>query len=223
MPEQIARRSLQDEATDWLRRAILHGELPPGATLTEVSLAQDIGVGRGTVRSALFALEAAELVARNPYSSWHVVPLNAQVIWEIYTLREALEGLAARIFVERRDARTEALLDAAFARLAQDEQGTMDARVAADLGFHRCVVEATGHGHLLRKHRALSDKMEWLYRWSERHWPQRHPLVADHEALHAALRGGTAAAAEDALRAHIRASLEQDLQGHASLLAATGP
>ncbi|WP_159999194.1 GntR family transcriptional regulator [Roseomonas sp. 18066] len=214
MPGPIARRSLQDEATDWLRQEILQGRLPPAATLTETALSQRMEVGRGTVRSALFALEAAELVGRLPYSRWHVVPLDAAVIAEVYTLRGALEELAARLFAARPD---RARLQPAFDRLAAAGQGDLEARLAADLGYHRAVVEATGHGHLIRGHRALSDKMEWLYRWSERHWPQRTRLVEDHAVLHAALTAGTPEAAEAATRAHIATSLRQDLEGFALL------
>ncbi|WP_419898908.1 GntR family transcriptional regulator [Roseomonas sp. USHLN139] len=214
MPGPIARRSLQDEATDWLRQEILHGRLAPSATLTETALSQRMGVGRGTVRSALFALEAAELVGRLPYSRWHVVPLDAAVIAEVYTLRGALEELAARLFAARPD---RSLLHPAFARLAEAETGDAEARLAADLGYHRAVVEASGHGHLIRSHRALSDKVEWLYRWSELHWPQRTRLVDDHRALHAALAGGTPEAAVAATRAHIATSLRQDLDGFAAL------
>ncbi|ONG50139.1 hypothetical protein BKE38_19150 [Pseudoroseomonas deserti] len=216
MPGPIARRSLQDEATDWLRQEILQGRLAPSATLTEVALSQRMGVGRGTVRSALFALEAAELVGRLPYSRWHVVPLDAGVIAEVYTLRGALEELAARLFAALPDRR---LLQPAFDALAAAEAGDMEARVAADLGYHRAVVEATGHGHLIRGHRALSDKMEWLYRWSELHWPQRTRLVEDHRTLHAALTAGTPEAAEAATRAHIATSLRRDLDGFAALAA----
>jgi DNA-binding GntR family transcriptional regulator len=118
MPEPIDRKSLQDNAADWLRNAIVRGIFQPGATLTELALTEQIGVGRGTVRSALFALEAQELVTRTPYSSWHVVSLDAREIEEIYTLRAALEGLAARIVAEKRAEIGTSWIDAAFAALA---------------------------------------------------------------------------------------------------------
>jgi DNA-binding GntR family transcriptional regulator len=142
------------------------------------------------------------------------VPLDAAVIAEVYTLRGALEELAARLFAARPD---RGVLQPAFDALAAAKAGDTEARVAADLGYHRAVVEATGHGHLIRGHRALSDKMEWLYRWSELHWPQRTRLVEDHRALHEALTAGTPEAAEATTRAHIATSLQQDLEGFAAL------
>lgn len=215
--DPIVRKSLQDNAIDWLRREIVHGRLQPGEVLTEIALAQQMGVGRGTVRSALFALEAQELVVRSPYLSCHVAPLDAEIIWEIYTLREALECLAARIYVSRRTPLSRERLNQAFDGLAKAEKGDMDSRVEADLRYHRTLVDATSHGHLNRRHKQLQDKMEWLYRWSEGHWPQREPLVSGHQALHDALIAGDEDRAEAMTRQHIRSSLEEDLQGFAGL------
>lgn len=219
--QPIERRSLADIAMLRLREDIVCGRLGPGETLTEVALATRLGVGRGTVRTALFALESDELVVRAPYSNWRVAALNAQVIWEIYTLREALEGLAARIVAERRTNEIVDRLREAFARLGPAEAASVDERVTADLGFHRTIVQATAHQHLINRYAALSAKMEWLYRWSEEHWPQRFPLEDDHRGLFEAIIHGSPREAEDAVREHIAASLAEDLKGQTSLEAAT--
>lgn len=219
MRQPIERKSLQDQATDWLREAIVRGDLPPGSTLTELALTEQIGTGRGTVRSALFALEAQELVTRTPYSSWKVAVLDAQVIWEIYSLRSAYEGLAARILAERRADLGTDRVTAAFAALGRANDAGTDARVAADLGFHASFVAQTGHQHLIRRHALLADKMEWLYRWSESHWPCRNPLIAEHQPLYDALLTGSADLAEQAVRDHIDYSITQDVAGFHSLAA----
>jgi DNA-binding GntR family transcriptional regulator len=220
--QPIERLSLADMAMRRLRDEIVRGRLAPDEVLTEIALAGRLGVGRGTVRTALFALEADELVVRAPYSNWRVPSLNAQVIWEIYTLREAMEGLAARILAERGEAQPKSLIAAAFARLAPAEAGSVDDRVAADLGFHRAIVDATGHRHLIKRYNALSTKMEWLYRWSETHWPARFPLEADHRGLFEGVMHGSPDEAERAVRAHIAPSLAADLEGQHALVAASG-
>ena len=217
MRQPIERKSLQDQATDWLREAIVRGDMAPGTLLTEQALTEQIGTGRGTVRSALFALEAQELVTRTPYSSWRVAVLDAQVIWEIYTLRAAFEGLAARILAERRDLLGLDQVTAAFAALTVAQDADTSARVAADLGFHASFVRQTGHQHLIRRHGLLADKMEWLYRWSESHWPCRNPLLDEHQPLFDALTRGTPDQAERAVHDHIDYSITQDVAGFHSL------
>lgn len=218
--QPIERLSLADMAMRRLRDDIVHGRLLPDEVLTEIALAGRLGVGRGTVRTALFALESDELVVRAPYSNWRVAALDAQVIWEIYTLREALEGLAARIVAGRLTDETALLLRTAFARLRPAQAGPVDLRVAADLGFHRTIVQATAHRHLINRYAALSAKMEWLYRWSEEHWPQRFPLEDDHRRLLDAVLSGSPEMAEEAVRDHIATSLAEDLKGQAALEAA---
>lgn len=217
MRQPIARKSLQDQATDWLRAAVIRSDFAPGEVLTEQALTEQIGTGRGTVRAALFALEAQELVTRTPYSSWRVAVLDAQAIWEIYTLRAAYEELAVRILAARRGQLGTNLVRAAFAELASAEGGDVDQRVAADLGFHASFVHQTGHQHLIRRHALLADKMEWLYRWSERHWPCRMPLVAEHQPLLDAILTGSPEEAEQAVRTHIDFSISQDIAGFHSL------
>lgn len=49
MQQPIQHRSLQDQAKDWLRQAVVRGDLAPGAMLTEQALTQQIGTGRGPV------------------------------------------------------------------------------------------------------------------------------------------------------------------------------
>ncbi|MBO9186938.1 GntR family transcriptional regulator [Rhizobium sp. L80/93] len=213
MREPIDKKSLQDNTVDWLRDAIVRGEFLPGATLTEQGLAQQVGVGRGTVRSALFALEEKELVMRTPYSSWHVAHLDAREISEIYSMRAAFEGLAARIVSERWCAIDTTRITEAFDNLGGAEDGGTDARLEADLGFHASIVEAANHRLLMRRHAQLADKMEWLYRWSELHWPRRRPLVAEHQRLFETLMQENPEDAEKAVRDHIADSIADDIAG----------
>jgi DNA-binding GntR family transcriptional regulator len=213
MRKPIDRKSLQDSAADWLREAIVRGTFAPGATLTEIALSENIGVGRGTVRSALFALEAQELVARTPYSSWHVASLDAREIEEIYTLRAALEGLAARTLAQKRGAIDISQVSAAFEALREANDGDTDTRLQADLGFHASFVLQTDHRLLIRRHAQLADKMEWLYRWSETHWPRRRNMADEHQRLFEALITGSPDEAEHAVRDHIAESIEADVAG----------
>lgn len=213
MREPINRKSLLENAADWLRDAIVRGTFRPGATLTELALTEQIGVGRSTVRSALFALEAQELVARTPYSSWHVASLDARAIEEIYTLRSALEGLAARIIAQKRGTVNIKPIEKAFHGLRAANEGDADARLMADLGFHASFVAQTDHQLLIRRHAQLADKMEWLYRWSESHWPRRRDMTEEHQDLFSNLVGGSPDEAEQAVRNHISESIIADVEG----------
>lgn len=83
-----------------LRRAILMGDVEPGAWLRQTDLATHFGVSRTPVREALRALERESLVTIVPNHGARVTPLSLEDFEEIYALRAGIEGLAARRVAE---------------------------------------------------------------------------------------------------------------------------
>ncbi|MEP9373435.1 GntR family transcriptional regulator [Mesorhizobium sp. KR1-2] len=215
---KIDKLSFADRATDQLRGEIVHGRLIPGARLTEVDLATQLGTSRGTVRAALSALEAEDLIVKQPYTGWAVRDISEKELWETYTLRCALEGLAARLIAGALNAEVQNALNVAFERLQQaEESGNSGERVDADLGFHRTLVNLAGHDSLSRQYFGLSNKFEWLYRWSENHWPSRIDLTSWHRPIIDAILSGDPNAAERAIREHGESSLADDLRDFTEL------
>lgn len=215
---KIDKLSFVDRATDQLRDEIVNGRLAPGARLTEMELAEQLGTSRGTVRAALSALEAEDLILKQPYTGWAVRDISEKELWETYTLRSALEGLAARLVARSLNMEIRSALGAAFDRLRKaEESGDRGERVAADLGFHRTLVRLAGHDSLSRQYFALSNKFEWLYRWSENHWPSRIDLTSWHLPILDAVYSGNPDVAERAIREHGESSLADDLRDFAEL------
>ena len=56
---------------------------------------------RGPLREALRRLESIRLLVRVPHAGMRVVTLTSEMMEEIYTVREALEGMSARLAAER--------------------------------------------------------------------------------------------------------------------------
>lgn len=215
---EIDRLSLVDRATDQLRTEIVHGRLDPGSRLVEMELAAQLGIGRGTVRAALSALEAEDLVVKQAYTGWAVRDISEKELWETYTLRCALEGLAARLVAGSLTAEIHDILHKSFDRLRKaEESGCNGDRVDADLEFHRTLVSLAGHRSLSRQYFSLSNKFEWLYRWSEKHWPRRIDLVSWHQPIIDAILSGDPLVAEQAIREHGESSLADDLHDFAEL------
>ena len=84
-------------AYDMLLSAIECGDLPPGARLREVELADRFGISRTPVREALKQLEAQGLVSHEPHHGSVVATIDYSAHAEMYLLREVLEGTAARL------------------------------------------------------------------------------------------------------------------------------
>lgn len=95
MDLKIAPTSVQKQAANKLRAAILAGVFQPGERLVEADLCERLGVSRPSVREALRSLEAEKLVVIVPNRG----PLVPLITWnearEIYQVRALLEGEAA--------------------------------------------------------------------------------------------------------------------------------
>jgi GntR family transcriptional regulator, transcriptional repressor for pyruvate dehydrogenase complex len=161
MPLTSLRRSpLVELAVSQLRDQVLSGQWPVGGRLpAETELAQQLEVGRSTVREAIRALVHAGLLETRQGSGTYVRSITPGADWEprlrraavleAYEVRQALEVQAARLAASRR---TEADIAALGECLAQRTEARARGRDAAfvetDLAFHRCVV-AAAHNALL--------------------------------------------------------------------------
>lgn len=84
-----------------LREAILNGDIPAGRRLREEELARVFGVSRTPVREALQQLSSEGLVDTSLHQGAIVTQLTTDDILAIYVVREALEGVSARLAARR--------------------------------------------------------------------------------------------------------------------------
>jgi len=88
-------------ALEKLRTAIIDGEFAPNTRLVERQLCDLLGVSRTIVREILRQLEAEGWVVNPPYKGPTVAALSFDQARQMYEMREALEGLAARLCARR--------------------------------------------------------------------------------------------------------------------------
>ena len=89
------------QAVENLRQAIIKGHLAPGARLIERELCEMLGVSRTLVREALRQLEAEGWIENVPYRGPIVATTSADEARQLYEIRAALEGFAAKRCAER--------------------------------------------------------------------------------------------------------------------------
>lgn len=99
----ITYRTLNDIVTDQLREAILSGQFPPGTTLNQRDIADQLSVSRMPVREAFRALELEGLIRGMPRRKAVVVTLQPEDIADIYDILATLEGRAAEKAALRHD------------------------------------------------------------------------------------------------------------------------
>ena len=92
----LERRVFREEIREKLIEDILNGRLAAGARIVETRIAQQFGVSQGPVREALRDLELFGFVVSSPFRGTQVRQISTDDLLEIYPIRAALEGVAAR-------------------------------------------------------------------------------------------------------------------------------
>jgi DNA-binding GntR family transcriptional regulator len=94
-------RSLVDETAAEIRKTILQGKIMPGEPLSEEKLMASLRASRVVLREALRTLEAQGYVTFLPNNNVVASNPSREDVHDYYTIAGVLEGLAARLAVER--------------------------------------------------------------------------------------------------------------------------
>lgn len=195
-PHRIQKMPVEVQATQALRTDIVTGALAPGARLTEMKLAADFGLSRATIRTALQQLTKEGLVLQTPYTGWAVVTLTPKSAWELYTLRSALEGLAARLSAEALTAEARATLEQAFAALVEVcGRNAPDAIADADFTLHKTIIALANHSRLEFQYQMVEQQIRMYIRCSDGFISDPSEIVEQHRAIVSSILSGTPDAA----------------------------
>lgn len=198
--------SMAAQVYDAIRERVCSGQYLPGIHLVEADLAAEFHVSRITVRDALRRLAADELVEVLPYRGVRVRQLTTQDVEELYTVREPIESLAARLAAE---VRGEGLKD--LRRICQEgaqAAAAGDARRYMQLNaqFHATVPAITGNRTLVKVLTHLNTQMVGYQFLSAINLERMQQSQSQHEAVLRAIEAGDGDRAESAMRHHIRTS-----------------
>jgi len=190
-----------------LKDQIVSGRLPPDSRLIELSIAAEFGVSRTPVREALKRLAAEKLVLADPARGMVVHAPDATEIEDVFIVREALDGLAARLAAHRITpselSRLRLIVDSMREAITS---GRREQVVAANQRFHDIIYAAAGNPMLAR---IAGDLRDYVRRFSTLPFasPDRvEHVLAEHEAILAALERHDPEAAHRASDAHLGAA-----------------
>jgi DNA-binding GntR family transcriptional regulator len=200
-----------EAAYRYIRNAIQEGEFKPGERLREIELAHHIGLSRTPIREALSRLEAEGLVAHDPARGVVVAELDYSMVTELYYMREVLEGTAARLAAQHASDVEISILD----DLCQQYEAALNDPAALTLSnrrFHETLYRCSHNRYLLNMVTVLHDALSLLGRTTLDNAERAAETLREHRAVVNAIRERDAQAAEQALRAHIRAAQKVRMQ-----------
>lgn len=208
------------EVVRQIRDHILAGTLGPGEQLTEVAMAQRIGVSRTPIRDALNTLATEGLLIYLPNRGYVVRHFGVQEVLDAFDTRGTLEGMACRVVAERGlaadlERSLEDILERSRIALyvAPWDEASRSEWHALNLDFHFALVDATGNRHLMNSVRQLrrlpriydqamrprqSAELQGLYQLDH-----SRVALAEHIDLLGAIRAGQGTRAEFLMREHV--------------------
>jgi DNA-binding GntR family transcriptional regulator len=204
-----------EQVCDRIRFAILHGELKPGAKLTEQDLAAQYDVSRTPVREAIRQLEVERLVARTPFVGVTVRQLTPEEVVELLDIREVLEGLVARLATRHMDAAHLQRLKKELQQLtACARKGEVATYLDHALEFRRVLVECCRSETLSEYVLAIENRLRLVGNRTAMLPGRMEAAVQEHDVLLKAIEARDEARAEALNREriqHIRDALVRSI------------
>jgi DNA-binding GntR family transcriptional regulator len=186
-----------------LRNAIWEGRFARGERIREEDIAQSLGVSRTPVREALQRLQQRSLLVVRPGRGFAVVQLSNKQIFDLYAMREILEGSAARFAAQHATESEIAALYQLQKQLAKEGHDLL-ALVTLNRRFHQHIYEATHNQYLLETLEVLNDSMALLQNLTAQ-MPSRHGQSdIEHLRIVRAIEKRDQDGAEKAARHHIQ-------------------
>lgn len=197
-------KPLRELVFESLREAIIQGRLHPGERLMEIQLAEELGVSRTPVREAIRKLELEGLVLMIPRKGAYVSQISMKDIADVFEIRRALEGLAARLAAERATEEEIERLERALVRISEvAEAEDLDGAVALDTDFHEELMAASHNPRLSQMVSNLREQIQ-RFRLTSLSHPGRVKLaVEEHAKIVDAIAGRDAELAQNLAHEHI--------------------
>jgi len=210
-------RTAADRVFESLQDAIVRGEIPPGARVGETELAVRFGTSRGPLREALRRLESRHLVERTPHVGIRIASLGYAALIEIYYVREALEGMAARLAALHMTDAEVAGLKALLSAHEQDEALKADTayfQQEGDLDFHYRIIQGSHNAALAEMLIGELYHRIRMYRYQVSAYANRpQKAFAEHQRIVEAIEARDGDLAEMLMRRHL-SSARQNIEKH---------
>lgn len=194
---------------DTVRRLIVSGQLAPGTRLGEEDFARQFNVSRTPVREAFLRLEAERLAERTTGRSLIVAGVTPDEILEIYQVRVAVDGLAARLAAESARPRDITNLRWLNDRIeAASVEGDHAAMASINLQFHEAICKAARNTFLLDLMMTVHDRARRFPGTTFSDPDRPGTALEEHRSIIAAIEDRQADDAERLARSHMSNAME---------------
>ena len=204
---RIEHENLDDKIYARLKALIAERRMLPGERILQDRLAREMGVSRTPLVNALKRLAQERLVEWVSRRGIYVKRFTKREMARLFEVREALEGLSARLAAPRIDGVEADQLIEMFRGLdLSPTPAAVRKYVERDRYFHWRLVEIAGNEQLAQ---ALESVNMMFFAYQDGLVRPAAETVQEHFPILEALRRHDPDASEGAMRLHIRRSVEQ--------------
>jgi DNA-binding GntR family transcriptional regulator len=191
-----------------LKMAIRKRYIKQGSKLVEIVLAQQLGVSRTPVRSAIKKLEADGLVNSIPNRGAFVITPTRREIKETFLVRAQLEMMATRLATARaKDTDITRLRELLALESQVFDQSDLDEYYTVNDNLHLKIAELSGNRVLVGYIRDLLDRSRIYLILYDPFYKLEYTPTAEHHAIIDAIAAGDADQACNAVQIHINSSI----------------
>jgi DNA-binding GntR family transcriptional regulator len=198
----------EDSVYQKLKTAIRKRYIRQGSQLVEVALAQQLGVSRTPVRSAIKRLEAEGLVKSIPNRGAFVITPTQREIKETFLVRAQLEIMATQLAVANITPKeSEELKDLIQVETTVFDKNNLDEYYEANDALHLKIAELSGNRVLYSYIHDLLDRTRIFLILYDPFYKIEYSPTLEHEAIVDAIVSQDAERACAAVRDHINSSI----------------
>lgn len=196
--------SATEMAAAMVRELIEAGELLPGQRLNADELGERLGVSRTPIRDALHRLRTEGLVEIKPRKGVFVRTISVQEIEEVYTIKAAVEPIAAAWAASRGEGPARDKLRGSMDAL-KDAAGANDIPAAArSVGsIHRLIFEMAQSSVLLDVYKVFDARVRLLRQLNMAQPGRLETSVRQHEEIVDLVNSGDPDKAAEAMARHM--------------------
>lgn len=196
---------LSEQAYQRIKRMIVSLQLEPGATVRELALVDQLGIGRTPIREALQRLSLEQLIEIIPRQGIFVTQIAVTDLQHLFEVRIPLEKLAARLAASRgREANWRAMEEVLEAIAPTTGNLGNETLIQVDEQCHHLMYKASGNEYLERAATTLYSSSLRLWYYFLADIGDMRDAVAEHKLILDAIKTREPDKAADLMEEHIR-------------------
>lgn len=206
------KQNISRDVVEYIKQLIISGELNPGDRIVETRFARELGISQTPIREAMHQLSGEGIITIVPNKGPVVNELNKSDVFEIYSLRAAIEGLAIRIATQIAPQGEIDKLEAFYMTMKEkSNDDSLDSLLKSSLHIHQSIILLSRHSRLIQTYESISFQIELVNRILGKESTNQKEVV-QHWELIEALKLRDPDNAEKVMRKHIYRSYREFIE-----------